>query len=113
MNISGVLDGPFNIRVATINLSTIYLTWSSPFTLNVSASSLPNILGYQIIIKNLSGEIIHSANSTANEYYFTLETDDCRWNSCETCVAGVNGAGIGLFSQPNTLSPNCKNFTLS
>ena len=110
MNISGILDGPFNITVATINLSTIYLTWSPPFTLNVSASSQPNILGYQVIIKNLSGGIIHTANSTANEYYFTLETDDCHWSSCETCVAGRNGAGIGLFSQPKTLSPNCKHF---
>ena len=108
----GILDGPSDLIISALNLSVIHLTWSSPFTLNITESSGPAVLGYRVLIKNRitneSSGILLDVNSTLNEYNYTLEENECRWTACEACVAGINGAGVGLFGRPVTLVPACK-----
>lgn len=94
--------------MTVLNLTTVHLTWSPPYTLNVTGNTQPSILAYSIVIKNGSGETILEANSTVNGYYYTIEEDECQFDAYVACVAGVNGVGIGLYSQPIRLAFGCK-----
>ena len=89
-----------------INSTTVHLTWSPPFTLNITGDAQPSILGYRIEIRvNGSEEIVQAANSTVNEYYYTPGLSGCLLAALEVSVAGRNGLGTGAYSQAVTSIP--------
>lgn len=105
---AGILVSPPDFIVTALDFVTLYLAWSPPFTLNVTGNSQSSILAYSILVKNGSGEVI-TINSTVNEYHYKVSEDnECQLETYEVCVAGINGVGIGVYSQPVMFSVGCK-----
>ena len=51
--------------------------------------------------------VFMSANSTVNDYYYTLvDHNECQLY--QTKVAAFNGVGRGMYSQPVTFTFDCK-----
>ena len=50
--------------------------------------------------------MIQAQNLTLNEFYYT--NDECQVEAYEAYVAGINGAGIGLYSDSINMTLGCK-----
>jgi hypothetical protein len=102
--LAGNLSAPSNFFIVALNLSTVHLRWTAPFSLNVTSNTVtqPSIFGYSIHIKNESeGSLIF--NSTVNEFFYTVEDAEDL-----VCVAGLNVVGIGQYTESLAFSLACK-----
>ena len=98
---AGLLAAPPGLTATVLNSSTVRLTWSPPFTLNVSGAQ-PSITGYSIVVEDIytDQEVVLARNSSLSEYYH--HSSDCQFY--QVTVAGLNGVGMGQWSQPVTYS---------
>lgn len=101
---SGLLDAPLDLTAISINITTIRVAWSVPFTLEIAGDSL----AYNIVIKDTAQQEVVNVNSTLNEYFYTASDDCSQLETYAVCVAGINGIGTGLYSDPVTVILGCK-----
>ena len=106
---TGLLTSPPDLTVSALNFSTVHLTWSPSPTLNVTGNVQSSVLGYSILVRNESGDIVMAVNSTMEEYHYTIaEENECVLAAYHIHVAGINGIGIGQYSQPMTFTLGSK-----
>ena len=79
--------------------NSILLSWSAPFSLNISESDT-DILYYYIVIDSISTTTI----STTDTHYL-LQSDTCLFLEYHVEIAAVNAVGVGekYISPPLTL----------
>lgn len=105
-HIIGLLDPPSNITVSVTNVTVAHITWSAPYSLDLTGES--DILGYNFTIQDTLQHTILSlnVNSSITEYYFT--NNYCPLDTYSVLVAGINRLGVGSSSSPVLFVHGCK-----
>ena len=96
-----MLAAPTNLKVVSMNTTTIHLTWTAPFTLIITGTSNPDILGYRLQITYQNIGNVTMVNTT-NAEYFLLVDGDCIFY--EACVCAINVVGKGNLSECVTMT---------
>jgi hypothetical protein len=93
------------LRATVLNSSTALLTWSAPFSLNLTENPAQSGISYTVVIEDASQAVVVMRNLSVGEYVHMSE-ETCQVHRAR--VAAINGAGVGSYSQSVTYTLGCK-----
>ena len=107
--IIGLLAAPRNLTIEALGENTVILSWSPPFTLDVSDTD-PDITGYRVYIfnYNTSNQEMKSTAANVTEFRFVIHDQSHLY---EFSVSALNEVGEGNRTDPVSTCPRGKIYT--